>query len=152
MSAISDRLTHRQQNRKLLLGGSSDCLKIQVLADHAIKVKIGVGLIEKYPCIDDDKNLVKYFHEILTRRDLIVSLIRWKKLCEGKKGLRRKVWTQGKILGPNLRYFIAILRFVAFYALLGNLWAKKCFFGGQKQCFLSEKCTTTWYILHIILG
>ena len=32
------------------------------------------------------------------------------------KGLRRKVWTRTKILSPNIRYFVAILRFVAIYA------------------------------------
>ena len=31
----------------------------------------------------------------------------------GKRGLRRKVKTQTEILGPNIRYFVAILRFVA---------------------------------------
>ena len=45
----------------------------------------------------------------------------WQKLCEGTKGLRQKVWTQTKILSPNLRHFVAILRFVAIYALFGNL-------------------------------
>ena len=29
------------------------------------------------------------------------------------KGLLRKVWTQKKIFNPNIRYFVAILRFVA---------------------------------------
>ena len=45
----------------------------------------------------------------------------WQKLCEGTRGLRRKVWTQTKILSPNIRYFVAILRLVAVYALFGNL-------------------------------
>ena len=40
----------------------------------------------------------------------------WQKLCEGTKGHRQKVWTQTKILSPNIRYFVAILRFVAIYA------------------------------------
>ena len=44
----------------------------------------------------------------------------WHKLCKGTKGLRRKVWTQTKILSPNIHYFVAI------YALFGNLWTKKC--------------------------
>ena len=38
-------------------------------------------------------------------------------MCEGTKGVRRKVWTRTKILSPNIRYFDAILRFVAIYAL-----------------------------------
>ena len=48
----------------------------------------------------------------------------WQKLCEGTKGLRRKVWTQTKILSPNICYFVAI------YALFGRFWAnKKCSLG-----------------------
>ena len=75
----------------------------------------------------------------------------WQKLCEGTKGLRRKVWTWRKILSPIIRYFVAILRFVAIYALFGNLRAKKSTCLGQKQCFLGKKCTITWHIVHIIL-
>ena len=45
----------------------------------------------------------------------------WQKLCEGMKGLHRKVWSWTKVLGPNIRYFVATLRFVANYALFGNL-------------------------------
>ena len=41
---------------------------------------------------------------------------------------RRKVWTRTKILSPNIRYFVAILRFVAIYLLFGDLWPKKCLF------------------------
>ena len=40
----------------------------------------------------------------------------WQKLCEGTKGLCRKVLTRTKILSPNTRYFVAILRFVAINA------------------------------------
>ena len=75
----------------------------------------------------------------------------WQKLCEGTKDHRRKVWTQTKSLSPNIRYFVAISRFVANYALFGNLWTKKCFWD-QKQCFLGKKCTISWYILHISLS
>ena len=50
-----------------------------------------------------------------------------------------------------MRYFAAKLRFVAIYALLGDLWAKKCLFG-SKQRFLGKKCTIIWYILHISLS
>ena len=38
-----------------------------------------------------------------------ILLTGWQKLCEGMKGLRRKVWTRTKILSPNIRYIIAIL-------------------------------------------
>ena len=50
-------------------------------------------------------------------------------------------------LRPNLRHFVAILRFVVIYALFGRLWAKKSALLGQKQCFLGKKCTMTWYVL-----
>ena len=41
------------------------------------------------------------------------------------KGLRRKVWTRKKMLSPNIRYFVAILRFVAIYALFWKSKVKK---------------------------
>ena len=75
----------------------------------------------------------------------------WHKLCEGTKGLRRKVWIRTKILSPNIHYFVAILRFVTIYALFGNLWAKSASLG-QKQCFLDKKCSITCYMLQIILS
>jgi len=61
------------------------------------------------------------------------------------KGLRRKLWTQTKILSPNIRYFVAILIFVAIYAPFGRLcsWAKKCFLG-SKTAFLGH-----YYVVHI---
>ena len=56
----------------------------------------------------------------------------------------RKIWTRTKILSLNIRYFVALLRFVAIYALFGNLWAKKVFFLGQKQCCLGKKCAMVY--------
>ena len=44
------------------------------------------------------------------------------------------------------------LNVVVIQALLGDLWAKKSAFLGQKQCFLGKKCTITWYVLHISLS
>ena len=41
----------------------------------------------------------------------------WQKLRERAHGVCRKVWTQTKILGPNICYFDVILRFVAIYAI-----------------------------------
>ena len=76
----------------------------------------------------------------------------WQKLCEGTQGLRRKVWTGTKILSPNIRYFVGMLRFVVIYTLFGNLWAKQKLFFGQKQCFLDKKYTVSLNILHIILN
>ena len=53
---------------------------------------------------------------------------------------------------PEHTLFCRELRFVAIYALFGDLLAKKSAFLGQKQCFLSKKCPMTWYILHISLS
>ena len=61
----------------------------------------------------------------------------WQNLCEGKKGLRRQVWSRTKILSPNVRYFDAILRFVTIYALFGNHWTKK--FLWVKTVFLGQE-------------
>ena len=49
----------------------------------------------------------------------------------GRKCLCRKVWT--KILSPNIPFFVAILKFVAIYALFGRSLAKKCFFGSKTE-------------------
>ena len=65
------------------------------------------------------------------------TLTGWQKLCEGKKGLCRKVWTWTKIL--STRKFFAILRFVAIYTLFGRLGAKKCFLGKQHCSLGSDK-------------
>ena len=51
----------------------------------------------------------------------------WQKLCKGMKGVRRKGWT--KISSTNIPYFVAILRFVAIFAVFGRFRANKCFFG-----------------------
>ena len=59
----------------------------------------------------------------------------WQKLCEGTKGLHRKVWIRTKILSPNICYFIAILRFVAVCTLFESLWEKNCLFR-SKTVFL----------------
>ena len=57
---------------------------------------------------------------------------------EGTKRNRRNVWTQTKILSPNTRYFVAILRFVAIYALLEIFGQKMCLFG-SKTVFLGQE-------------
>ena len=53
------------------------------------------------------------------------------------KGLNRKIWIWTKILSPNIRYFVAILRFVKIYALFGWLWPKKGLFW-SKSVFLGH--------------
>ena len=59
-----------------------------------------------------------------THKHISLSKAGWQKFREGTKGLRRKVKTQKKILSPNIRYFVAILRFVAIYALFAHLSRK----------------------------
>ena len=64
----------------------------------------------------------------------------WQKLCEGTKGLRRKVWTQTKKFSTNIRYFVTILRFVAIYTILGYqsvfFWSKTVFLGKGKHYYM----------------
>ena len=50
------------------------------------------------------------------------------------------------MFGPNIRYFVAILRFVAILTLLGRLWAKKVFFG-VKALLLGEE--VHYYMVYI---
>ena len=64
----------------------------------------------------------------------------WQKLRKGAKGLRRKVWTQTKILSPNIH----------FGQKMGFLWSKTVFLAQDVQ--LCTLCTITSYILHIILN
>ena len=45
-----------------------------------------------------------------------------------------------------MRYFFEILKFVALYAVFGNLWAKKCFFG-SKTVFLGQE--VPYYVVYI---
>ena len=52
----------------------------------------------------------------------------------------------GPFLCPNVRYFVAIARFVAIYAVLGDFVPKKCYFFVKKQCFVGKNGTITWYI------
>ena len=60
----------------------------------------------------------------------------WQKLCEGAEGLRRKVWTRTKILSLNIRYFVAILRFVAIYA---QIFGHTKYFFGSKTVFVGQE-------------
>ena len=52
-----------------------------------------------------------------------ILLIVESKVAEITDSLSQKSWTQTNILGLNIRYLVAILRFVAFYSLFGRLWA-----------------------------
>ena len=69
-------------------------------------------------------------------------------MCEGTKGLCRNVWTWGKILSTNIRYFAAILRFVAIYALFGILGSIKYFFWTTTVFFGQEVHYNMVYIAY----
>ena len=58
----------------------------------------------------------------------------------------RKVWTWTKILSPNIRYFVGILRFVAIYALL-EIFGQKMSFFGSKTVFLGQE--VHYYMVYI---
>ena len=59
-----------------------------------------------------------------------------------QEGPSPKRWNLRTILSPSIRYFVAILRFVAIYALFGNIWVKS-------NDFL---IVFTWHVLHVILS
>ena len=61
-------------------------------------------------------------------------------LMNQSRSCRRKVWTRTKILSPNIRYFVATLRFVSILALFGRLWAKKV--------LLLVKNSVSWQEVH----
>ena len=51
-------------------------------------------------------------------------------------------------LSPNIRYFVAIIRFVAIYALFGRLWAKDVLFWVKTRAvFLGEE--VNYYMVYI---
>ena len=55
-----------------------------------------------------------------------------------------KSWTWTKILSPNIRYFVALLRTVAINALFGiDFRQKSVFFCGQIQSLLGKKYIIT---------
>ena len=73
----------------------------------------------------------------------------WQKLCEGTKGLRRKVWTRMNISRPSIRYFVPISDLSWFWCFLEDLGAKKFF--GTTAVFLGQGVYYGMYcILHWI--
>ena len=64
-------------------------------------------------------------------------------VVRGHVGPRQKVWTRTKILSPNIRYFVGILRFVEITQFLEISGQKKSTFLGQKQFSLDKKCSIT---------
>ena len=60
----------------------------------------------------------------------LVALAGWQKLREAEKGLRQQVWKWTKISSPNIRYFVAILKFVATFALKSSISQMEQFSNG----------------------
>ena len=86
-------------------------------------------------------------------RKLICALCsRVAEVVGGTRGLCQKVWTQTKILSPNIRYFFCNIKICRDLRTFWKSSGKKSAFLGQRQCFLGKKCTITLYILHIILS
>ena len=46
------------------------------------------------------------------------------------------------MLSLNIRYFVALLGFVAICALFGNLWPKKCLFRSKTNAFIAKIVNT----------
>ena len=44
-------------------------------------------------------------------------------------------------------YFVALFRFVAIYALFGNIWSKKCLLGSKTLCFFGQE--VHYYMVNI---
>ena len=77
----------------------------------------------------------------------------WSVFCiRVAKDAQKREGPSAKFFSRHICYLVAILRFVTIYAPFGRLWAKSVFFLGQKQCFLGNRCTFTWYILQITLN
>ena len=77
---------------------------------------MGSDFLSVWPGCSSIQNWIFNIQHSSTSPILLYQEAGWQKLCEGTKGLRRKVWTRTKMLSPNKRYFVAILRFVAIYA------------------------------------
>ena len=69
----------------------------------------------------------------------------------GARGAPAEKFGLGRKFKHKHTLFCRKLRFVAIYALFGDLWAKSAFLG-KKQCLLGKKCTTTWEILHTLMS
>ena len=81
-----------------------------------------------------------------------IARIRVAEVAQGHGGPPLKSLDSDENVKPEHTLFCREFRFVAIYALFGDLQAKKSAFLGQKQCFLGQKCPITWYILHISLS
>ena len=70
---------------------------------------------------------------------------------ENAKVHRRQFWTQTKILNKSITYFVAISRFVAIYALFGDLLAKEVHFWVKNSASVARSALLHC-ILHILLS
>ena len=66
--------------------------------------------------------------------------------CAGARGARPKSLVSDGNFKPEHTLFCRELRFVAIYALFGDLWAKKCLFG-SKTVFLGQE--VHYYMVYI---
>ena len=78
-------------------------------------------------------------------------VIRWvpnrvAEVARRHEGPSPKVLTWKKILSPNTHYFVAILRFVAIYAVFGILIEKQCFFLSKIVFF----CHNSFFLSKIV--
>ena len=68
----------------------------------------------------------------------------WQKLSGRTDSVRQKYGLEENFK-PQHTLFVAILRFLAIYALFGRVWAKKVFFWGAKSSvFWGKKCTVAY--------
>ena len=92
-------------------------------------------------------------HLVSIKNTIVKSFYNWfqsgRSCAKARRAFAKKVLTWTKILSPNIQYFVAILRFVAIYALFGNLRAKKCLFFFGKKCTIANFCHPDWFELNI---
>ena len=132
---------------------------------RADRVEVGVGNVTVHchhlhwsfvlvPSINENSMSYKQWvrHSFLAISYLqVFNTYRVAEVVRGHRGPSPKSLDSDENFKPKQTLFCRKLRFVAIYALFGDLWAKKCLLG-QKQCFLGKMCTITWYILHISLS
>ena len=126
---FSPRVRRNQRKRNSTSVNRSKGCWLKTVVHRAELSEQTENFLRGHPCNSKSARVLSRHLRLLLIFDLL-ELTGWQKLCEGTKGLRRKVRTCTKI--------VAILRFVAIYPLFGNLWAIKCLLG-QKQCFLGKR-------------
>ena len=90
--------------------GNTDIVQL-LLCRNSIESKAAKSLLEEKD--NDERSVFHYAFESRKPAEVTQILVEvtskagWQKLCGGTGGPRRKVWTQTKILSPNIRYFVA---------------------------------------------